>query len=140
MLDLQRSLLTQLMSDGLAARLLDAQAKAANPREAFGLAELYGRLTREVWAELAQGGDILLARRELQREHLGRLAQALLRPAPGSRADARGLWRAEARGLLERLQGAAQRAGLSPEARAHLTDSAESLRAALAAPLQRAGI
>ncbi|MBT9597381.1 MAG: zinc-dependent metalloprotease [Vitreoscilla sp.] len=139
-LDLQRSLLTQLMSDGLAARLLDAQAKAASPREAFGLAELYGRLTREVWAELAQGSDIVLARRELQREHLGRLAQVLLRPTPASRADARGLWRAEARALLERLQGAAQRGGLSPEARAHLSDSTESLRAALAAPLQRAGI
>jgi hypothetical protein len=36
MLDLQRALLNQLMSETLAARLLDAQSKAASPREAFG--------------------------------------------------------------------------------------------------------
>lgn len=139
-LELQRGLLNQLMSDVIAARLLDAQAKAASPREAFGLAELQARLSREIWSELGKGGgDIAASRRDLQREHLARLVNQLVRPAPGSRADARGLARAEARGLLEQLTVAAKRAQLSPEARAHLVDSADVLRAALSAPMQRTG-
>jgi hypothetical protein len=140
MLDLQRALLNQLMSETLAARLLDAQSKAASPREAFGLSELYGRLTRDIWSELGGKGDIPSARRDLQREHLSRLANLLLRPSSNSRADARGLLRVEARQLLDRLQAASRRGDLSPEARAHVADSAETLRATLAAPLQRSNV
>jgi hypothetical protein len=139
-LDLQRALLNQLMSETLAARLLDAQAKAASPREAFGLSELYGRLSRDIWAELGGKGDIPSARRDLQREHLSRMANLLVRPSSNSRADARGLLRAEARVLLDRLQAASRRKDLSPEARAHVADSAETLRAALTAPLQRSNV
>ncbi|WP_374564621.1 zinc-dependent metalloprotease [Ideonella sp.] len=139
-LDLQRALLNQLMSETLAARLLDAQAKADSPKEAFGLAELYGRLTRDIWAELGRPGDITAARRDLQREHLARLANLLLKPSANSRADARSLLRAEARGLLDRMANASRRADLSPEARAHLADSAEALRSALTATIQRAGV
>jgi hypothetical protein len=73
----------------------------------------------------------------LQRDHLNRLVNLLLRPAPTSRADARGLMRDQARKLLQRLQGADRRAGLSAEARAHLSDSIETLQRALAAPMQR---
>ena len=140
MLDLQRALLNQLMSETLAARLLDAQSKAASSREAFGLSDLYGRLTRDIWSELNGKGDIPSARRDLQREHLSRLANLLLRPSSGSRADARGLLRVEARQLLERLQAASRRGDLSPEARAHVMDSAETLRAVLSAPLQRSNV
>ncbi|WP_439384818.1 zinc-dependent metalloprotease [Ideonella sp. YS5] len=140
MLDLQRALLNQLMSETLAARLLDAQAKADSPREAFGLSDLYGRLTRDIWSELGGKGDIPSARRDLQREHLSRLANLLLRPSSGSRADARGLLRVEARQLLDRLQAASRRTDLSPEARAHVMDSADSLRAALNAALQRSNV
>jgi Met-zincin/Domain of unknown function (DUF5117) len=140
MLEVQRSLLNQLMGESLAARLLDAQAKAATPREAFGLAELYGRLTRDIWSELGRPGDIPTARRDLQREHLNRLANLLVRPSAASRADARGLLRAEARALLERLNAASRRTDLSPEARAHLVDSTDTLRSALAAPMQRGSV
>lgn len=139
-LELQKGLLNQLMSDTVAARLLDAQAKADSPQAVFGLAALHARLGREIWAELGKGADIPAPRRDLQREHLGRLASQLLRPAPTSRADARGLVRAEARTLLARLDAAARQPQRSPEARAHLADSADVLRAALAAPLQRTGV
>lgn len=140
LLELRRALLNQLMSESLAARLLDAQDKVATPREAFTPAELYARLTQEVWSELARPGrDIVAARRDLQREHLGRLTALLLRPSVNSRADARSLLRAEARTLLGRIQAAQGRTGLTPEARAHLADAADALRATLAAPMQRAG-
>jgi len=140
LLDLRRALLNQLMAEGLAARLLDAQAKAASPREAFGLPELYGRLTREIWSELGHPGDIPAARRDLQREHLARLANLLIRPSGNSRADARALVRMEARSLLDKINAASGRGDLSPEARAHLAESGETLRAALAAPLQRSNV
>lgn len=143
-LDLQRALLSQLMSEGLAARVLDNQAKVDPKRtgadKAFQLSELYARLTRDVWLEVGSGGDIAPARRDLQREHLNRLANLLLRPASQSRADARGLVRLEAQALLQRIDRARTGAGLSPEARAHLNDSADSLREALAAKLQRASV
>ncbi|MGO7594228.1 hypothetical protein, partial [Rhizobium leguminosarum] len=76
--------------------------------------------------ELSARGDIPAARRELQREHVNRLAQMLLRPQSLSRADARALLRAEAQALLPRIQAAARRGDLSAEARAHLLDSADT--------------
>jgi hypothetical protein len=93
-----------------------------------------------VWSELRGGnGDITSMRRELQREHVNRLATLLLKPGALSRADARSLLRVQSQELLGRIQAAAQRKGLSEEARAHLQDSADTLRQALNAPLQRQG-
>ena len=137
-LDLQRALLSQLMSDALAARILDSEPKSVRSSDAFHLAELYERLGKEVWSNLGRG-DIPPLRRELQREHVNRMASLLLRPGAYSRADARSLLRTQAQALLGRIHSALQRGGLSPESRAHLQDSADSLTQALAAPLQRAG-
>jgi hypothetical protein len=140
-LGMQRALLAQLMSDGVASRLLDSEGKAdARSASAFHLSELYMRLTKEVWSELGKSGDIASARRELQREHINRLSAMLLRPTSASRADARSLLRVEALGLLARVNGAVKRPGLSAEARAHLSDSADTLTQALQAKLQRAGV
>ncbi len=142
-LGMQRALLAQLMSDGVATRLLDSEGKVearSGNDSAFRLSELYTRLTREVWSELGKSGDIGSSRRELQREHVNRLSTMLLRPTASSRADARSLLRVEAQGLLTRVNGAAKRPGLSAAARAHLADSADTLTQALQAKLQRAGV
>jgi hypothetical protein len=45
----------------------------------------------------------------------------------------------QAQELLTRISSASQRKGLSAEAKAHLQDSADTLRQALVAPLQRQG-
>lgn len=149
LLDLQRALLNHLMGDGLAARVLDSASKVDRPGDAFTLAEIYQRLTDDVWSELKRGGapvhDIRPERRELQRSHVNRLVAALLRTTPTVRADARGLLRLQARVLLARLEAAqAQRAGRTgmadSETGVHLADSVDSLRQALAAPLQRQGL
>jgi Met-zincin len=144
-LGMQRALLAQLMSDGVASRLLDSEGKidrTANgaPGDTFRLSELYGRLSREIWSELSDKGDIPAPRRELQREHANRLASQVLRPGVASRADSRSLLRTEAQALLARIERAAKRPGLSDAARAHLADSADTLSQALAAKLQRAGV
>jgi hypothetical protein len=142
--EMQRALLAQLMSDGVAARLLDSEGKVAptaagKPGDSFRLSELYARLTREVWSDLG-GGDIAAQRRELQREHLNRLSASLLRPSGGVRADIKALQREQARELLVRIGTAQKRSGLSAETRAHLAEGSETLTQALAARLQRAGI
>jgi hypothetical protein len=134
--ELQQALLAQLMSDGVASRLLDSEAKSDGG--SLHLDELYRRIDAEVWSELARpGSQISAARRELQRDHIDRLTLLLLRPDALNRADARSLLRVEARALLPRLEAAARQRGLSGQSRAHLQDCALSLREALDARLVR---
>ena len=122
----------QLMSDGVATRLLDSEgkvdrAKASRPTPS-ACPSCTARLTREVWSELGAA-----------RRHSGAAPRAAARACqpPGgdaaaarraARADRAGLLRAQARALLARID-AAQRAApaSSAEARAHLADSAETL-------------
>ncbi len=135
----QRSLLAQLMSDTVAARIVDSQGKARQPGDAFQLTELYVRLQHDIWSELATHADIPVARRQLQRDYVNRMAELLLRPNSVSRVDMRSLMRVDARALLGHIRATLRHAGLDSASRAHLQDSAETLSRALAAPLQRAG-
>jgi hypothetical protein len=138
-LDLQRALLNRLMSDALAARVLDNEGKLSPPDKPLRLTELYAQLETDVWSELAAHDDIPQPRRELQRDYINRLVALVLRPGILTRSDARALVRSRATALAQRIAQASQHRALGDAARAHLQDSAESLRSALAAPLQRAG-
>ena len=144
MLDLQRQVLGALMSDGLAQRLEDSAPKLDRPALALTAADVYARITRSLWSDAgnfgADGkGDIPARRRELQRDHVNRLAVVLLRTPGGVRVDMRSTLRSEAAALLPRIQAAQRRPGLGPASRLHLADCAETLRVALNAPMQRAG-
>ena len=140
-LDLQKKMLDTLMSDAVAARLLDSADKApSGPQRALRLSELDARLTQAVWSELDVGSEIAPLRRELQRDHVNRLANQLLRPQTQTRADARSLRRMQAKALAAQLNTAARRKGLSEATRAHLQDSADTLNQALAAKLVRQGV
>jgi hypothetical protein len=75
------------------------------------------------------------ARRNLQREHLNRLAVAVVRSS--GRADVRALVRQEARDLLKQLERTAVGDRASTPA-AHVRDSIDTLRAALQATVVRA--
>jgi hypothetical protein len=151
LLDLQRAVLAYLMSDYLAARVLDSAAKFDKAADAFQLSELYQRLSDDVWTELkTPGTDIHPARRELQRDYINRVAVALLRPTPGARVDARGFVRTQARQLLAKLEAAqnkpakTNRKSAKPppdsETRAHLADSIDTLRQAMTAVIPRQGL
>jgi hypothetical protein len=141
LLDLQRAVLAYLMSDTIAARILDSVGKFDRPAEAFQIAELYSRLSTDVWGDLNTTRAVDSARRELQRDHTNRLAAAVLRPMPGSRVDTRSQVRTQTRALLARLDTALQKRGAADaDTRAHLADCADTLRQALAAPLQRLGL
>lgn len=139
--DLQRTLLAQLMSDGVAQRLLDSQARVSAPEQSLRLSELYRRLAQDVWSELDARAEVDISplRRDLQRDYTQRLTQQLLRPLGQGRADARTLWRLQAQDLVTRLKAAERRRGLSEEARAHLSDSLQALSDALSAKVVRGG-
>ena len=137
-LSLQASALDQLMSDPVAGRLLDSQEKVEQPKKALALDELYTTVQSAVWSELKTGKDISSMRRNLQREHLKRVATSLLRSSPGARADARSLQRQQALALQRDIRGAMS-GSISNEARAHLAESYETLSQALKAPMLRTG-
>ena len=141
LLQLQQAVLAQLLSDTLAARILDSVGQADRPASAFQLSELYARLSRDVWSELGSGAPISGPRRDLQREYLNRVAAALLRPDPKARADARSLLRAQAQLLQRQIGTALQRPdAFDATTRAHLRDAADTLQQALSARLPRAGV
>jgi len=142
LLNLQRAVLNYLMSDFVARRVLDNSGKLDVPQTAFRLSELYQQLDRDVWgelnAQLAAPAGIPAARRELQRDHVNRLATAVLRPTAQTRVDARSLMREQAQTLEKRLSAMQRRAASSnAETRAHLADSLDTLRQALSAPMVR---
>jgi hypothetical protein len=92
-----------------------------------------------VWSELANGKDITLFRRNLQREYATRVATALVRPAGSMPADARALLRVDATRLHAELVSVSTRR-MSAEARAHILEMAAMLDEAQKAPLVRQAI
>jgi hypothetical protein len=138
-LNMQRGVLDQVMNDITATRIVESQGLVKNPKDAFALSELYDTLQASIWSELKSGREITPMRRSLQREHLRRVAQMILRPATSAPADARSLMRMNAQGLVAELRAAQAKPAFSKESRAHVAESLNTLDEALKAPLQRAG-
>ena len=138
-LGMQREVLDQVLSDATAERLIESQGLMADPKQAFTLSELYESLQNSIWSELKTGREITPMRRNLQREHLRRMVNLLLRPTAGTPADARSLMRMQAQALEKQLLIAKRKPALSAETRAHLAESYDTLQEALKAPLLRAG-
>ena len=137
-LNLQKGVLDILMADNVAQRLLDSQDKVAKPETLLKLSELYDAMQAAIWSELRTGGDISSMRRNLQREHLKRVSAALIKASGTTPADARSLQRENAIALSNQIRGGMGKP-MSKEARAHLSESLNTLNEALKAPMQRAG-
>lgn len=138
-LTLQAGALDQLMGDVVAQRLLSSQEKVKDVKDVLSLAQLHESLQMEIWSELKGGKDISGMRRNLQREHIKRLANALVRPAPTMPADARSLQRQTAQ-TLQRDIRSAMGSFTGKEAKAHLAESLATLTEALSASLVRTGV
>ena len=140
-LGLQRGALDALMADSLATRLADAESKVEDPRKLLNFADVQERLSSAIWAELgSKGGEIDSLRRNLQREHLRRLAAGVLRPASAAAADVRAVNRQAALQLQSRLTSAVAAKRGGSLVRAHLEDSLATLSEALKAPLTKQGV
>ena len=87
-LALQTGALNQLLSDAVLTRLLDSEVKVAKANQALTLPELFAALRGSIWSEFKTGGSIPGPRRDLQREHLRRIANVLTRPSPTTPSDA----------------------------------------------------
>ena len=137
-LNLQKSVLDQLLSDQVATRLLDSQEKVSDRTKLLKLSDLYDTLQNAIWAELKTGREISPMRRNLQREHLKRVVNMLVRTSATMPADARSLAREDAIEIQGNIRAALARGGHSKETRAHLRESLDTLSEALKAPMQRA--
>jgi hypothetical protein len=143
-LALQRQALDALMAESLAGRLADAESQVADPRTLLDFAEVQASLSAAVWSELAAKGSGGVAvdslRRNLQREHVRRLAAGLVRPATQATTDVRPVFRQAAVQLQARLSAAAAGTKATGLARAHLDDCLATLSEALKAPLVKQGV
>jgi Met-zincin/Domain of unknown function (DUF5117) len=136
-LALQRGALDTLMADSLAGRLADAESKVDDARALLSFAEVQERLSKAIWAELSEvgKGEIDSLRRNLQREHVRRLAAGLVRPNSATAADVRAVFRQAALRLKSQLAPAVAARRGSSLVQAHLDESLAALTEALQAPL-----
>ncbi|NBD20899.1 DUF5117 domain-containing protein [Aquabacterium fontiphilum] len=136
-LALQRPILQHLMGEPLAMRLLDNAEKLRDqPGAAPGFADVQRHLSRTIWAEADARPDMAAWRRNLQREHAGLLAAAVLR-TQHARADTRAVYLQEARWLMDWLRRHPG-TGLGPQERVHRQDVLDTLQRAMAASWIRA--
>lgn len=136
-LALQRSVLAPLMSEGLAERLLDNRDKTTD-REPHPLLpqEVHQRLMQAIWMTPASQAHEAERQRNLQREHVNRLAAMWLRPS-GGRADVRALVWQQAQQLQRWLTSARSRS-TDAVTKAHLQACLETLQSAMRAHVVRA--
>ena len=106
----------------------------------MSLAQLHDSLQNAIWSEALQGQDAGLLRRNVQREHLRRMTDVLVKPPATLPPDARSLMRMNALTLAAQLQKALSRGRLNPETQAHFAESLNTLQTALQAQVQRAGL
>ena len=144
-LGIQRNVLDGLMGDAMAARLADAESKVDDPKTLLSYADVQQQLSTAVWSELkapSKGGarEIDSLRRNLQREHVRRLAGGVLRPSSAAAADVRAVHRQAALALEAQLKTAVAASGWTSIARAHLADSLATVSEALKAPLAKQGV
>ncbi|MBL0730165.1 zinc-dependent metalloprotease [Piscinibacter sp. HJYY11] len=138
-LSVQTVAMDRLLSPGTASRLLDLPSYVpdANKRNIISLAEVYDTLQGAVWSELKSGREIDRLRRNLQREHLKRVQNLLVRGSAALPPDALSLMRMQAVELQTQLKRASTNGKLSVESRAHLQDSLSQLTEALRASMIR---
>ena len=133
-LDLQRSLLSQITTPMLFARIRDAEMKYG-PAEVVTIPELMEALSAAVWSELERGVSVPAMRRDLQRAHLDRMIGLVTEAPTGTPADARAVARMTLESLVDDLTAALDRGALDAYTRAHLNESRARAERALAAGL-----
>ncbi|MBI4546066.1 MAG: zinc-dependent metalloprotease [Gemmatimonadetes bacterium] len=137
-LELQRSLLEQMTSPLLFARIRDAELKYG-PADVLTIPELLAGITRTVWGELWTDGarPIRATRRDLQRAYLDRMTEILVTPPTRMPADARAVARLRLQELDQRIaRRLAAGAAADDYTRAHLVESRARIAKALEAGLE----
>lgn len=138
---IQNALLGALMSPRLLARLREAETRSP---DAFRMSELFDRLTRATWGEVAGTNPAALkaldgphTRRELQRAYVDRLATMMVSPSPQAPDDARALARLQLQRIDTRAaKQLASEVAIGDYTRAHLLESRARIKRAMDASRQ----
>lgn len=138
----QARALSSLVANDRLQRMLEMEAAAKSPRDAYPLAQMLTDLRRGLWKEIYGGQSIDIYRRRLQRTYLEAMASKINPPAPAatpagfpggggggavSTADVRPLLKAEMRDLDRELAAAIGRTS-DRASRAHLQDARDQIK------------
>ena len=132
-LELQSSVLNQILNASRLARIRDAETKFGAGQVAT-IPELLGSLTTAIWSELGRG-TISADRRDLQRAYLDAMMGLVVNPANRTPADARAVARWELAQLRVRID-AAQPGASDGYTRAHLFEALARIDKTLDAGLE----
>ncbi|MFO7260504.1 MAG: zinc-dependent metalloprotease [bacterium] len=136
-LELQTTLLDQLIQPLLFARIRDAELKYG-ASQVLTVPELLAGLTESVWSEVWSGGarNIPVLRRDLQRAYLDRMTTLLVNPPAQMPADARAVARMRLQDLDRRIAARINAPALDDYTRAHLLEARARIAKALDAGLE----
>lgn len=116
-------------------RLVDLELRY-DGKDKFTMAEMFKGIREAVWSELFSGKNVKSFRRELQRAHLTKLIDLVVKAMPGIPADATTLARADLLSI-QRAIDAAPKVKLDDITKAHLEETKARIDAALKAAVQR---
>jgi hypothetical protein len=138
-LALQQITLQSLFHPVKLDRLVDLEMQFPAGQKPFTLAEMFNGLRDSIWSELSAGGTPKIDgfRRALQREHLRRLGDLVVRPAPDVPEDATTMARANLTDIRGRIDTALKAGNADPATRAHLEETRARIDAALSAQMIR---
>ena len=141
---LQASSLTMLMNPTTLRRVFDNEMALPADQDALTLAEVMTRIKSSIWSELAAPADrefsartplVSSLRRNLQKEHMGRLVDLMMPSDRGLAAfkPVADLAQLELRDLKAEIEKCLKDHGdkLDPYSRAHLTETASVIQKAL---------
>jgi hypothetical protein len=134
-LNIQQAPLNRLYHPLTLDRLLDLELRYEG-KDKFTMAEMFKGIREAVWSELLGGKNINSFRRELQRAHLTKLIDLVVKPAPGTPADATTLARADLLIILKAIDKT-PKVKLDDITKAHLDETKARIDAALKAAVQR---
>ena len=135
-LGIQQNPLNRLYDPILLGRLQDT-ALRLKEGEAFTLVELFSHLRQAVWAEVEEGVSVNSFRRNLQRFHLRKLTNLVIKPPPDVPEDACTLARVDLKHLKQGIERILQQGTVDTYTQAHLDESLARIDAALEAGIQR---
>ncbi len=132
-LAIQRSALDRLFEPTVLIRVVDSEMLSD---DALPLSTVFESLSTAIWEELGGAREIHSFRRNLQRDHLGRLI-AMVLSSDAVPEDARTQARASLEDLRSRLTAAGSRGGVDAATRAHVRESLARVEETLKASAQR---
>jgi hypothetical protein len=138
-LALQQITLQSLFSPVKLDRLVDLEMQFPAGQKPFTLVEMFNGLRDSIWSEVYQGGTpkVDTFRRALQREHLKRLGDLVVRPAPDVPEDATTMARANLTDIRGRIDATLKAGSSDAATRAHLEETRARIDAVLSAQMIR---